>query len=82
MRHTIRNLATPDHLRGRVAATHSTFSSGGPRLGEFQTGIMASLIGIRATPVIGGIGCVFVALGVARFIPAVLNYEFSQSTQP
>ena len=77
MRHTIRNLATPDHLRGRVAATHSTFSSGGPRLGEFQTGIAASLIGVRATPVIGGIGCVLVALGIARLIPAVLNYSFA-----
>lgn len=77
MRHTIRNLATPDHLRGRVAATHSTFSSGGPRLGEFQTGIAASLIGVRATPVIGGIGCVLVALGIAKLIPAVLNYSFS-----
>jgi MFS family permease len=79
MRHTIRNLATPDDLRGRVAATHSTFSSGGPRLGEFQTGLMASLIGIRATPVIGGIGCIIVAIGVAKLIPAVLRYEFSET---
>jgi len=79
MRHTIRNLATPDHLRGRVAATHSTFSSGGPRLGEFQTGMMASLIGIRATPIIGGIGCIIVALGIAKLIPAVLNYEFADA---
>lgn len=79
MRHTIRNLATPDHLRGRVAATHSTFSSGGPRLGEFQTGLMASFIGIRATPVIGGIGCIIVAIGIARLIPAVLDYRFSDN---
>ncbi|CAN5685825.1 hypothetical protein BH23CHL2_BH23CHL2_03340 [soil metagenome] len=79
MRHTIRNLATPDHLRGRVAATHSTFSSGGPRLGEFQTGLAASLIGIRATPVIGGIGCIIVAIAIARIIPAVRNYEFADS---
>ena len=79
MRHTIRNLATPDHLRGRVAATHSTFSSGGPRLGEFQTGLAASLIGIRATPVIGGIGCVIVALSIAKIIPAVLNYQFADA---
>ena len=79
MRHTIRNLATPDHLRGRVAATHSTFSSGGPRLGEFQTGLMASLIGIRATPIIGGIGCIIVAVGIGRLIPAVWNYRFAST---
>ena len=79
MRHTIRNLATPDHLRGRVAATHSTFSSGGPRLGEFQTGLMASLIGIRATPVIGGIGCILVAIGIGRLIPAVWSYRFAST---
>ncbi len=79
MRHTIRNLATPDDLRGRVAATHSTFSSGGPRLGEFQTGLMASAIGIRATPVIGGIGCIVVAVLISRFIPAVRDYEFASN---
>jgi MFS family permease len=77
MRHTIRNLATPDDLRGRIAAAHSAFSSGGPRLGEFQTGLMASLVGVRATPVIGGIGCVLLALGIARLIPAVRHYEFA-----
>jgi MFS family permease len=78
MRHTIRNLATPDELRGRVAATHSTFSSGGPRLGEFQTGLMASFVGIRATPVIGGIGCVIVAVAIGRLIPAIWSYSFSE----
>ena len=80
MRHTIRNLATPDHLRGRVAATHSTFSSGGPRLGEFQTGLAASFIGVRATTVAGGIGCLIVAAVLARTIPAILRYEMEPAS--
>ena len=64
------NSTSGSPVGGRVAAPHSPFSWGGPRLGEFQTGLAASLIGIRATPVIGGIGCIIVALGVAKLIPA------------
>ncbi|MFW6075596.1 MAG: MFS transporter [Chloroflexota bacterium] len=81
MRHTIRNLATPDELRGRIAATHSAFSSGGPRLGEFQTGITASLIGVRATTLVGGAGIILVAAGVAWLIPAVARYQFDPETE-
>lgn len=81
MRHTIRNLATPNELRGRIAATHSAFASGGPRLGEFQTGIMASFIGVRTTTIVGGIGIVLVAAGIAKLIPAVLKYEFEPDSE-
>lgn len=79
MRHTIRNLATPDRLRGRIAAAHSAFSSGGPYLGDFQSGMTAALIGPRGAMVFGGLACVGVAFGVALLIPAVLAYRFTDS---
>lgn len=79
MRHTIRNLATPDALRGRIAATHSVFSAGGPRLGEFQTGMTASLVGAREAMLIGGMGCVAAALALAWAIPALTSYRFTSS---
>ena len=44
MRHSIRNLVTPDEYRGRIAATHSTFAQGGPQLGELNAGALASFM--------------------------------------
>lgn len=62
MRHTVRQLATPDDFRGRVGALASVFSGGGPRLGEFQAGMVASLIGPQGAMFAGGMACVAIAL--------------------
>jgi hypothetical protein len=80
MRHTIRNLATPDELRGRTAAAHSAFSSGGPRLGEFQSGITASFIGPQPAMIIGGVGCMIIAAGIGWKIPAIRRYRFGKNS--
>lgn len=76
MRHTIRNLATPDELRGRVAAAHSALAMGGPRLGEFQSGMTAAFIGPQAAMMVGGMACVGVALLVGWFVRPVTAYRF------
>ncbi len=62
MRHTVRQLATPDEFRGRIGAVASIFSAGGPRLGDFQSGLVASLIGPRGAMVFGGGACVLMAV--------------------
>lgn len=82
MRHTVRLLATPDELRGRVAATHSAFSAGGPRLGEFQAGITASFIGPQMAMVAGGTAVIIAAIGISKLIPGVRSYEFGSSEDP
>ena len=64
MRNTIVQLKTPDHLRGRVSALGSMFTSGGPQLGQVQMGAVASLIGPIGATMIGGIA---VVLGCAAF---------------
>jgi MFS family permease len=75
MRQAVRNLATPDELRGRVAASHSALAMGGPRLGEFQSGMTAALIGPRNAMLVGGLGCVAATVAVSRAIPTVLRYR-------
>jgi len=40
LRHGMRNLLTPDALRGRVAAVYRTLGAGGPQLGEFEAGVL------------------------------------------
>ena len=67
LRHIVRNLVTPDALRGRIAAAHSTFASGGPQLGDFRGGLLGSLVGASGALVIGGVG-VLATVVVARWL--------------
>lgn len=62
MRQTIRQLATPDAMRGRMNATCSLFHISGPQLGDFEAGAAAALWGERASIVLGGGLCVGVAM--------------------
>lgn len=71
LRHTIRNLVTPDQYRGRIASAHSMFAMGGPQLGEFRAGAMASSMGVGAAVVIGGIGTILAAIGAIRMVPKI-----------
>lgn len=75
-RHTLRNLLTPDQLRGRVAAAHSTFAAGGPQLGDVRAGIVASLIGAPAAVAIGGLAAALTALIVARLVPGIASFRW------
>lgn len=75
-RHTLRNLVTPDRLRGRVAAAHATFAGGGPQLGEFEAGLVASWTSAPVAVAIGGLGTLLAALVVARRIPEIARYRW------
>jgi MFS family permease len=58
IRNTIRQLNTPDHIRGRMTAINQIFFQGGPQLGEVESGIVASLFGVPGAIISGGIGCI------------------------
>jgi len=77
LRQTIRQLATPNHLRGRMTSVNMIFFMGGPQLGEVEAGGVASLIGAPLSVVTGGIGCVGAAL--IAFVKAknLLTYDDS-----
>lgn len=89
MRAVIRNLATPDPLRGRVAAAHSAMAMGGPRLGEFQSGVMAGLVGPRIAMIAGGAAVVVASLAMGVLVPKMsrsrldeLDAEAGEPEQP
>ncbi len=75
IRNTIRQLATPDHIRGRMTAINMIFFMGGPQLGEFEAGILAAMVGAPLSVIIGGIGTVIVVGIVAKKIPLLRNYS-------
>lgn len=75
LRHAVRNLATPDALRGRIAAAHSTFAMGGPQLGEFEAGVAAALIGAGPAVALGGVGTMLAAAVTAWRVPGIAAYR-------
>lgn len=77
MRHAIRNLVTPDEYRGRIAAAHSTFAMGGPQLGEFRAGAVASLVGTPASVALGGMMTIASCLVAMRLVPTLTRYDTS-----
>jgi MFS family permease len=65
LRQTIRQLVTPDHLRGRMSATMMLFFMGGPQLGNVEAGLVAKWIGAPWSVITGGIGCLIATAVVA-----------------
>lgn len=75
MRSTIRQLVTPDALRGRMTSVNMIFFMGGPQLGEMEAGLAAALIGAPFSVAIGGVlTLVFVAI-TAWKVPVLRNYK-------
>jgi len=56
VRHTLLQLATPDHMRGRVGSVNSLFIGASNELGQFRAGFMASWLGAVSAVTIGGFG--------------------------
>jgi MFS family permease len=74
IRRTLRQLLTPDHLRGRVTAISMLFFMGGPQLGEFEAGLVAAWFGAPLSVVIGGLGCLATVALVAWRSPRLRTY--------
>lgn len=69
IRQTLVQLETPDSMRGRVAAVNSVFIGASNELGEFESGLVAGLIGTVPATVVGGLGTFAAALVWARLFP-------------
>lgn len=71
IRHTLVQIRTPDHLRGRVAAINSVFISASNELGGFESGLTAALFGPVLSVVGGGIGTILVVVATAAIWPEI-----------
>ena len=72
-------LSTPDHMRGRVTAVNSLFIGTSNQLGEFESGVTATLFGTVPAVVLGGVGTIVVALLWMRLFPALRNADTLES---
>ena len=70
--------ATPDHLRGRLSGIEFAQVAGAPNLGNVEAGVVASIAGLRASVVSGGVLCIVGCVVTALALPGFLRYD-SQS---
>lgn len=75
LRNTIRQLQTPDYIRGRMTSVNQIFFMGGPQLGEVEAGVVAQLFGIPLAIISGGIGCILAVGLIVRKWPMLLTYQ-------
>ena len=74
-RNLLRQLETPDHLRGRMTGVNMIFFMGGPQLGELEAGLVANWLGAVVSVVTGGLGCIVATVWIAAKTPALRHYR-------
>ena len=75
LRQTIRQLVTPNYIRGRMTAINMMFFMGGPQLGELEAGAVAAFIGAPLSVVVGGLGSLICACVAAVKSKSLMEYE-------
>jgi MFS family permease len=75
IRNTIRQLQTPDYIRGRMTSINQIFFMGGPQLGEVEAGVVAQFFGAPFAIVSGGVGCILAVAWIARRWPQLRTYN-------
>jgi len=75
IRNVIRQLETPDRLRGRMTGINMVFFMGGPQLGELEAGTVANWFGAPLSVITGGIGSLIATGWVAASTPMIRQYR-------
>ena len=75
IRHSLVQIETPDEMRGRVSAVNSMFIGTSNQLGEFESGITASLFGVVPAVLIGGICTIIIVIMWMRLFPQLARID-------
>ena len=79
VRHTLVQLQTPDHMRGRVSAVNALFFGTSNQLGEFESGVMAAWLGVVPSVVVGGLGTLVVVMLWIKLFPDLAGFDRLES---
>jgi MFS family permease len=74
-RMTIWNQTIPHYLRGRLAGLEMISYTSGPKLGDAEAGIVATLFSVRTSVVSGGILCVVGTAIISALLPQFISYD-------
>jgi MFS family permease len=75
LRSTIRQMVTPDTMRGRMVSINQIFFMGGPQLGEIEAGAVAQALGTPMAIITGGLGCILAVIWIGKKWPALPGYS-------
>lgn len=78
LRSTILQLATPDHMRGRVSSINGLFIGSSNELGAFESGLAARLMGLVPSVVFGGVMTLLVVATTARLAPRLRRLDLTE----
>lgn len=74
-RSTIMQSLTPDAMRGRMSSIFTLVVSGGPRVGDVESGTVAALTSPRFSVISGGVACVAAAAVCLVALPGLVAYD-------
>jgi len=74
-RATMLQATTPDALRGRISAVSIMVVTGGPRVGDFEAGLVGGIAGAPASIVIGGVVSLLGTGAMAAWSPSLARYR-------
>jgi MFS family permease len=69
LRNTILQNAITDEYRSRISSIQMAVVTGGPRLGDFESGLVAGLTSTEFSIISGGLACIVGALTLIRWRP-------------
>jgi MFS family permease len=82
IRQTVLQLLTPDSMRGRVTAVSVIFIGSSNELGEFESGLAASFLGLEQSVVFGGVMTLVTVAVVAVMWPELLRLGSLEHLEP
>ncbi|MEO6461761.1 MAG: MFS transporter, partial [Candidatus Eisenbacteria bacterium] len=82
LRNVVRQLATPDAMRGRMTGVNMVFFMGGPQLGELEAGLVAQAWSAPWSVITGGIGCLVATLWTGWKTPELRAYRRTEAGAP
>lgn len=80
IRNTVRQLNTPDSMRGRMTSINQIFFMGGPQLGEVEAGAVAQFFGVPFAILSGGIGTILGVWLIVSIWPTLPRYNGDEPT--
>jgi MFS family permease len=75
IRSSLVQLLTPDEMRGRVNAVNSLFIGASNQLGDFESGMVASLLGPVGAGIVGGVGTIAIVIAWAALFPGLRKVQ-------
>ncbi len=78
VRSSIMQLLTPDEMRGRVSAVNTMFIGSSNEIGAFESGLMARLIGLVPSVVLGGGVAVAAAVSSVKLAPKLWDLSLKE----